>query len=259
MEFKSKIVIPAIIMFSLISICITVTSQEKVRVWVHFDVETLYEEHFLAGDPPTRVNVSSDVRFTHSGSYTINRIDTGRGYHYVTIQDFDASGPRALVPNLKVIQSHPCQDGQSLLIGKANKEIPAKLYKAMVSLGIKQSGQDRVRIQFWPVEIDLESMDCSNSQCVNGFGFGGGYDIGEDPGSAVEDEHGYEEVSGYEMLEVDFQLLRDIGAGGGEIPLTIPISVNKTHNEVHETSTGPVEHVYNFRVTGWIGTPPADK
>ncbi len=253
MKNKPKTIIPAILFCSLIFICISATPQDKAEVWVHMNVEALYEEHFLAGDPPKRVNTTSDIRFTHSGSYTINRI----GSHYMVVQNFDASGPRALVPGLKVIQSHPCQDGQSLLIGRAEKEIPAELYKAKVSLGAKAAGAGRIGIQFWPVDIDLEGSDCTNSQCLSGFGFTGIYDIGEDPGSAEEDEHGYEEVSGYELLEVDFQLLRDLGAGGGEIPLTIPISINKTHSEVHETSTGPMEYVYNFRVTGWIGAPTA--
>ncbi|MCA1757937.1 MAG: hypothetical protein LC649_10820 [Bacteroidales bacterium] len=255
MKNKQKTIIPAILFCSLIFISISATSQDKADVWVHLNVEALYEEHFLAGDPPTRVNTSSDIRFTHSGLYTINRI----GSHYMVVQNFDASGPRALVPGLKVIQTHPCQDGQSLLIGRAEKEIPAELYKIKVSLGAKAEGEDRVGIHFWPVEIDLEGSDCKNSQCVNGFGFTGIYDIGEDPGSAEEDEDGYEDISGYELLTVDFKLLRDIGTGGGEIPLTIPISINKTHSEVHETSTGPVEHVYNFSVTGWIGAPAAGK
>ena len=260
MKYKLKVVIHAIItLFFLSSICITLTAQDKTEVWVHLDVESLYEQHFLAGDPPTRVNVSSNVSFTQSGSYTINRIKTGRDYIYMAVQDFGASGPRERVPNLRVIQSHPCMDGQSLLIGRAEKEIPAQIYKARVTLDIKPSGQDKVRIRFFPVELDLEGLDCSNPQCLSGFGFTGVYDIGEDPESVVEDEHGYEEIYGYELMEIDFQLLQDIGAGGGEIPLTIPISVYKTYSEVHETPTGPMEDVYNFRVTGWIGTPPADK
>jgi hypothetical protein len=176
----------------------------------------------------------------------------------MAVQNLDASGPRTLVPTLKVIQTHPCQDGQSLIIGRAEKEIPAELYKVRVALGVKPSGQDRVSIQFWPVEINLEASDCSHAHCVNGFGFNGIYDIGEDPASAVEDEDGYEEISGYELLAVDFQLLRKLGAGG-EIPLTIPISINKAHKEVHDTPTGPVELVYNFRVTGWIGAPTTGK
>jgi hypothetical protein len=259
MKNKPVTVIPAILLCSLIFICLSATSQDKAEVWVHLNVEALYEEYFQAGDPATRVNTSSDISFSHSALYTINRIRLGSNYQYMVVQNFDASGPRALIPSLKVIQSHPCQDGQSLLIGRAEKEIPAELYKANVSLGAKPLGQDRVTIQFWPVEIDLEGSDCSHSQCVNGFGFTATYDIGEDPGSAVEDEDGYEEISGYDLLEVDFQLLRDIGSGGGEIPLTIPISINKTHSEVDETSTGPVELIYNFRVTGWIGAPTAGK
>ena len=261
MKNKPKTVIPAIFFCSLIFICIPATSQDKVEVWVHLNVEALYQEYFLAGDPPTRVNVSSDISFTHSGLYTINRMKMGGDSHYMVAQNPDASGPRALVPNLKVIQSHPCMDGQSLLIGRAEKEIPAELYKRKVSLGAKAAGEDRVCIRFWPIELDLDGSDCSNSQCLSGFGYTGNwnYEIGEDPGSAEEDEHGYEEVLGYELLEVKFQLLQDLGTGGSEIPLTIPISINKTQSEVHETPTGPVEHVYNFRVTGWIGAPTAGK
>ena len=258
MKNNLKTVISALMGYSLIFISISVASQEKAEVWVHMDVEALYEEYFLAGDPPTRVNTSSDISFTHSGLYTINRIG---GSHYMVVQKPDAAGPRALVPNLKVIQSHPCMDGQSLLIGRAEKEIPAELYKRKVSLGAKAAGEDRVCIRFWPIELDLDGSDCSNSQCLSGFGYTGNwnYEIGEDPGSAEEDEHGYEEVLGYELLEVKFQLLQDLGTGGSEIPLTIPISINKTQSEVHETPTGPVEHVYNFRVTGWIGAPTAGK
>ncbi len=257
MKKKLKTAIPAIIFCSLICICYSAISQDKAEVWVHLNVEALYEEHFLAGDPPTRVNTSSDITFTHSGLYTINRINLGRSSQYMAVQNLGESGPRTLIPTLKVIQTHPCQDGQSLLIGRAEKEIPAELYKASVALGVVPAGQDRVSIQFWPVEIDLEASDCSHSQCVNGFGFYGIYDIGEDPGSVVEDEDGYEEISGYELVEVDFQLLRNLGSGNDEIPLTIPVSINKTHNEIHETPTGPVELVYTFRVTGWIGAPKA--
>ncbi len=257
MKNKRKTIIPALLFCYLFFIFISSTSQDKAEVWVHLNVEAVYEEHFLAGESPTRVNTSSDISFTHSALYTINRLKMGKDYLYMAVQNLDATAPRALVPTLKVIQTHPCQDGQSLLIGKAEKEIAAELYKARVTLGVKPAGQDRVSLQFWPVEIDLEGSDCSNSQCVNGFGFNGIYDIGEDPESAVEDEDGYEEISGYELLEIDFQLLRNLGAGSDEIPLTIPININKAHNEVHETPTGPVELVYNFRVTGWIGAPTA--
>jgi len=230
MKAKPKTVIQAIFFCSLILICISATSQDKAEVRIHLNVEAIFEEHFLAGDPPKRVNTTSDISFTHSELYTISRIKTGGNSQYMAVRNLDSSGPRDLVPNLKVIQTHPCQDGQSLLIG-----------------------------QFWPVEIDLEASDCSNSQCVNGFGFNGIYEIGADPESSMEDEDGYEEISGYELLEVDFQLLRNLGTGSGDIPLTIPISIDKAHNEIHETPTGPVELVYNFRVTGWIGAPTAEE
>lgn len=257
MKNRQKTIIPAILFCHLIFSFISATSQDKAEVWIHLNVEAVYEEHFQAGDPPTRVNTSSDISFSHSELYTINRLKTGRGFQYMAVQKLDASGPRAVVPTLKVIQTHPCQDGQSLLIGKAEKEIAAELYKAMVTFGVKPAGQDQVSVQFWPLEIDLEGSDCSNSQCVNGFGFNAIYEIGADPESAEEDEDGYEETSGYELLKVDFQLLRNLGSGSGEIPLTIPISFNKTHNEVHETPTGSVELVYHFRVKGWIGAPTA--
>jgi hypothetical protein len=255
MKTKPKTVIQAILLCSMIFICLSASSQDKANLRIHLNVEALYEEHFLAGHPATRVNTSSDISFTHSALYTINRINMGRGFQYMVVQNFDAAGPRALVPSLKVIQSHPCMDGQSLLIGRAEKEIPAELYKIKVSLEAKAAGGDRIRILFYPVELDLEGSDCSHSQCVNGFGFTATYDIGQDPGSAEEDDNGYEEISGYELLELEFQLLRDMSSGSGEIPLTIPLSINKTHSEVHETPTGPVELVYNFRVTGWIGAP----
>jgi hypothetical protein len=278
---KRKELIRGILFFPLVLFCVVSFSQDNARVWVHMDVHAIYEEHFLAGDPPQRVNISSDITFTHSGMYTINRTEMGSGYHYFSVQDIGTTGHRAMVPSLKVIQTHPCQEGQGFLIGKAEKEIPAELYKAAVSLGIRDAGNNRVKIQFWPVEIYLDASECSNPQCLNGFGFMGLYDIGADPESVMQfddvyadyddyddydDEYDYDdyendyvEITGYDLMEVDFNLLRNMGAGQGDIPLSLPINVNKTHREVHDTPTGPVEHVYTFRVTGWIGTPPSGR
>ncbi len=75
--------------------------------------------------------------------------------------------------------------------------------------------------------------------------------------NASADYEDYEGTTGYDLIELDYSLLRKIAAGGDEVPLTIPISVDKVYEKEETTPTGPVSKVYTFRVEGWIGAVPS--
>ncbi len=258
MKTKLQTVFPAVLfVLSFITFSTVATSQEQAEVWVYLDVTATHEEYFLAGDPPSRVNYSTEIAFTHYGFYMFNRFKVGNGYQYMAIPGRGGSGRTPQVTGISVIQSHPCMDGQSLVIGKETRNIPADILAGTIGLTVKPADKERLSIQLSPVELDAEMLECSNPDCMNGFGFSYGDNVvGLDRASQTEDEYGYEEVSGYDMVSVDFSLLQEIAAGTGEIPLTIPISVEKIYRNEEDTPTGPVEKIYTFRVNGWIGAPP---
>ncbi|MFW5760570.1 MAG: hypothetical protein ACOCXH_06290 [Cyclobacteriaceae bacterium] len=124
------------------------------------------------------------------------------------------------------------------------------------TIGIKAMAAEngKVKIQFVPVEIDAEMLDCTNPDCVNGFGFEYGENIvGQNHNLQEEDEDGYMEVLGYDLITVDFKLLQELAANNKELPLTIPVSINQDYRNEESTPTGPEGKICTFRVTGWIG------
>ena len=262
---------PALLfVMTLVIFSTTVTSQDQAEVWIQLNVTALHEEYFLAGDPATRVNYSTDIGFTHYGFYTFSRFSTPTGYQYMALPGRGTTGRTPQVMDISVIQTHPCMDGQSLLIGRETRKIPARILPGTIGLVVKPVGSERIAIQLSPVEIDADMLECSNPDCMNGFGFSYGDNVvGLDRSTYGEDDFDYEdyednddyedieEATGYDLIELDYNLLKKIAAGGGEIPLTIPISVDKVYEKEEDTPTGPVSTVYTFRVEGWIGAVPA--
>jgi hypothetical protein len=233
--------------------------KDQAVVWVQFDVSAVHEEYFRAGDPEVTVNITTNIDFTHYGFYTVNRISSGSGFHYLAFPGMDGSPRVPQVMNLVVWQSHPCMDGEGFIIGRESRTIPASVNTATVGLVVEPVGRDRISIQFSPVLIEASMHDCSNPQCLNGFGFGYGDDVvGWDRSVLMEDEYGYEESLGYELVEMEYKLLTEIAAGSGEMALVMPVSINRTFEMEEDTPTGPVRRVYTFRIDGHIGPAPTD-
>lgn len=228
--------------------------QEKAELWVRLDVSATHETYWLAGDPSTRVNTTSEIAFTHFGFYTFNRFIVDENYHYMVTPGRDASGLTPQTESLSVIQSHPCQDGQSLIIGRETRKIPSRIFPGSIGMKAMAAENGKVKLQFVPVEIDAEMLDCTNPDCVNGFGFEYGENIiGQNYTLQEEDEDGYMDVLGYDLITVDFKLLQELATNNKELSLTIPVSINHVYNDEEDTPTGPENKILTFRVTGWIG------
>jgi hypothetical protein len=255
MKKKSLTIKQAVLLIiPVIFFTVAATSQEQAEVWIHLDVESLHEHHFLGGDPPASVSLSTEISFTHSGYYTISAFKVGTHYHYMAIPRQDPPGQKQRLTGLSMVQSHPCMDNQGFLIGNRIRSLPAEVNQSSVAIEIKPAGKERVKIQLYPVEVYAETEECPNPDCLNGFGFS--HIVGQDWESEEEDEYGYIETSGYDLAEVEYMLLKELGTG--EIPLTIPVSVEKIYKVDEDTPTGPESNVYRFRVTGWIGAQPGE-
>ncbi len=211
-----------LLLITLIIFSTTAASQDQAVVWIQLNVTALHEEYFIAGDPSTRVNYSTDIGFTHYGFYTFSRFSTGTGYQYMAFPGRGTSGRVPQIMDLSVVQSHPCMDGQSLLIGKETRKIPAGIRPGTIGLVVKTVGSERIAIQLSPVEIDAEMLECSNPNCMNGFGFSYGdnvvgldrsthseddYDFDYDDYEEFEDYEDYEDyegTTGYDLIELDY-------------------------------------------------------
>lgn len=164
------------------------------------------------------------------------------------------------VSDLSVIQSHPCQDGQSLVIGKKTRNIPASIHTGAIGLSADHAGGDKVQIRLSPIEIEAEMLSCTNPDCVNGFGFEYGENIvGWDREATQMDEYGYEADFGYVLTEIEFKTLREVGAGVGEVELAIPISIERVWSEEEDTPTGPERSVFCFQLEGFFAALPDDE
>ena len=58
---------------------------------------------------------------------------------------------------------------------------------------------------------------------------------------------------GYDLLETDFNHLKKITEDKSDIPLTIPVSIEKVWRDEQDTPTGPESKVFTYRINGWIG------
>lgn len=233
------------------------SDENSAVFWVQLDITATHEHYFNAGDPETTVNFATDIDFTLTGFYTINRVKVGPLTHYLALPGKGASGRPLTVTGLSVIQSHPCQDNQSLLIGRETRNIPASIHAGAIGLSAEPVGRDKVQIRISPIEVETETLSCTNPDCMNGFRLGYGDNVvGWDREATRVDEHGYETDFGYILTEIDFKTLQEVGVGVGDPPLTIPISVQKVWSVESETPTGPERMVYYFNLTGHFGAVP---
>ncbi len=258
MTNKLKVFIPAFVFFFTCFINKNGIAQDEAVVWVQLKVTNVHERHFLAGEPPAKVGYNTETSFTIYGFYTFNQLNVGTTIHYMAYPGMGSSGRMPQVMDLSIIQSHPCQDGQSLVIDKKTAAIPAEIRPGWIRA--ITAGNGRIKLQLEPSEIDAEMLECSNPDCVNGFGFEYGENIiGCDRAASVEDDDGYEEYFGYDLIELEYKLLKEIAAGSGEVLLTIPVSIEKVYNYEEDTPTGPESGIITYRVDGWIGAPPSDE
>lgn len=237
--------------------CSDAESQDEVIVWVQLDVTHIYENQFKLGDPPVTGNFVTEVSFTRYGFYTITRHGDGE---FMALPGMGSSVKMPETLNLGIQQSHPCQDGQSLVIGHASKALNGRVHPASGWIEAKASGKNRLRLHLLPTEItDVDHFECTTQYCNNGFGFSYGMgNIGWDrEASEEEDEYGYVENFGYDLIELDFQLLKDI-AEGGELTLAIPISIHEVYQHDYEDPPGyAAREMITYRVNGVISKVPS--
>jgi hypothetical protein len=254
----------AIVLFGLFSAFIlfshTTFSQDQVVVWMHLDMSATHENYWIAGNPSTTVNSVAEISFKRYGFYTITRIQVGNNIQYMAVPGRNMSGRMPQVTDISVIMSHPCVDGEGSLIGRETRNIPARIEPSSGTLVVSPAANNRLTIHLTPTVIDAEMLECTNPNCQNGFGFEYGENVvGEDRDSSIEDEYGSELVLGYDLLETDFKLLKEIAEGKGDIPLTIPVSIEKVWRDEQDTPTGPESRIFTYRVNGWIGGTPRDE
>jgi len=253
MRNKHLIILPALLVLFPLCVCCGDSLKDDAVFWVQLDVTALHEHHYRAGDPEITVHYATDISFTLYGYYTVTRMKVGPAVQYMALPGKDASGRGLQAINLGVIQSHPCQDGQSLLIGRETRNIPVNIASGDGGLTAEAATRDKVRLRFAPVEIWYEPLDCTNPDCVSGFTFEYGDNVvGWDREATQVDEYGYESDFGYVLTEVDFKTLKEVGAGVGDPALTIPISIDRSWSAQEDTPTGPELKVYTFRVNGFI-------
>ena len=246
-----------LLIFSPILVCCKDSPKDDAVFWMQLDVTATHEHYYKAGDPETTVNYATDISFTLSGYYTITRIKVGSKVNYMALPGMGASGRPLTVTGLSVIQSHPCQDGQSLLIGRETRSIPANIHTGAIGLSAEPAGGDKVRIRLSPIEVEVEPLSCNNPDCHNGFGFEYGDNIvGWDREATEVDEDGYEADLGYVLTEMAFKTLQEVGAGVGELALAIPISIERVWSDEQDTPTGPERRVFYVNVNGSFAAVP---
>lgn len=225
---------------------------DRVEVWVEFDIFYLNEDSFMAGDPPQTVRTTLDISFRRSGVWTFARMKDRFGGGY---RAFPGRLPKTEFPsvsNVAVTASHPCQDGQGFVIGRETVHPASKVHPALGGIELKEARGGRVGIHLTPSQIDVDAVVCSRQDCNAGFA-SGWITIGENPETTVEDEHGYEEVGGYELGVFDWNSLKSV-AKAGELELTLPLAADDVRQEDYEDPPGyPARLLETYRVKGWIG------
>jgi len=238
--------------------CSDAESQDEVVVWVQLDITHIYENQLKLGYPPTTGNFVTEVSFTRYGFYTITRYGDGE---FMALPGMGSPVKMPETLNLSIQQSHPCQDGQSLVIGHASKGLTGRVHPASGWIQANAAGKNRLTLHLLPTEItDVDHFECTTQYCNNGFGFGYGMGtIGWDRDATREDEYGYEEEFGYDLIELDFQLLKDI-AEGGELTLAIPISIQDMYQYDYEDPPGyAAKELVTYRVNGVISRVPSEE
>lgn len=233
--------------------------QEEVTVWVDFEVTSLYEHQFKAGDPPVTVRLTNEVNFSRSDLLTIARLK-GPGQMYRASPSHAMRFPE--VKNLSVRQSHPCQDDQGLLIGREARQLSARVHPASGWIRVEAAGGGKVRLHLLPTIIDnVEHIDCPKENCQNGpFGgdrpFLGWGRIGENPSATTTDENGYETVYGFDIAVIDWSTLKGL-AESSELPLAFPIGVDDVYQNDSQDHLGqPERESVTYQVRGTIGPAP---
>jgi hypothetical protein len=236
-------------------------AQEEVAVWVELEVTSLYENQFKAGDPPVTVRLTNEVSFTRSDVWTIARLKGAREMYHIF--PGRVRGQRMPdVNNLSVRQSHPCQDGQGLLIGRETRQLSARVHPASGWIRVEGAGAGKVRLHLLPTTIDnVEHIDCPKQNCQNGpFGgdrpFLGWGRIGENPSATTTDENGYETVYGFDIAVMEWSTLKGI-AENSELPLAFPINVEDVQQKDYEDPPGyPARETVTYQVRGSISPAP---
>jgi len=254
---KQAILLVLIFSFLWFNSCSDKASHDdEVTVWVQLDVTEIRESRYKIGDPPITGVFTDEINFTRYGFYTFSRSKSG---HFQALPGMASSVKMPETLNLTIQSTHPCQDSQSLVIGgTATRFLNGRVHAASGWIKAMPAGGSRMILHLLPTEImDVDVLRCDIQDCQNGFGFPH-TTIGEDPNATEEDEYGYEIVYGYDLAEVDFNTLKEI-AKGGEIPLTIPISIQDENVEDFEDPPGyPASITIIYRVNGWIGPVPGD-
>ncbi len=239
------------------------SGQDEAIVWVNLDISNLHEEIIVAGDPPVKASITTDINFTIYGFYTLTRQGGGTGYLAMPGRGTSRRMPQVM--GLSIRQSHPCQDDQALIIGRETRTLTSGRVRPGW-IRVEDAGGGRIRLQLTPSDIeDVETVECSRQGCYNLFGvpshIRGLGRIGEDPEASIEDEHGYVEDFGYDLIELDWNTLKEISKGG-ELPLTIPIEIEKSfsqdHTDTWQVGGDPVQEIITYRVRGWIGAQPEE-
>lgn len=231
--------------------CTDAASQDdEVTVYIQLDISSLHEEKYNETG-----NFVTDISLTRYGFYTFTRLNNG-SFQAVPGMSSSVKMPETL--NLAIQQTHPCQDGQSLVIGTASRALNGRVHQASGWIKANSAGGNRMVLHLLPTEIvDYDTLECTNHDCNNGFSLYRLNTIGEDRDAYEEDEDGYQIVYGYDLTEIDFDTLREI-AKGGELPLTIPISIHKTYRlDYPNPSPGDIaQELVTFRVNGFISQVP---
>jgi hypothetical protein len=237
--------------------CTDAASQDdEVTVWVQLDISEITESRYKIGDQPITGVFTDEIHFTRYGFYTFSR---SRSVQFQAMPGMASSVKMPETLNLTIQSTHPCVDSQGLVIGgNASRFLNGRVHPASGWIKAMPAGGSRMVLHLLPTEIlDVDVLECDTQDCQNGFGFS--YTtIGEDPNATEEDEYGYEIVYGYDLTEVDFNTLKEI-AKGGEIPLTIPITIQDINVKDFEDPPGyPASITVTYRVNGWIGPVPGD-
>lgn len=204
---------------------------DELTLWIQLEINNLHEKQFKLEPGPQTVRRTTEISFIRYGFYTFKR--TGSEPDYIFTISPGKTGAQG--DDLSIRQTHPCQDGQSLLIGRETRGLSGRIHPASGGLMAESIGGNRMKLYLMPSRIvDVDTTVCGVNDCGNLFGLMHGENIiGRDLEASEEGELDL----GYVLTELDWNTLESIYEGG-ELTLAIPVEIEKTYTDEYEDPPG---------------------
>ncbi len=226
---------------------------EQLELWIELEISYLKENTFQAGYPSQTVRSNLEISFRRAGAWTFARLKPAHGGGWRAFPGRPGRPEFPVVDKLAVTAGHPCQDGEGMLIGRRQVHPGARVHPALGEIWLESAPGGRVRVVLMPSQVDVDHLECPREYCNAGF-FGGSLKIGENPAASREDRHGYQHVGGYELGVFAWDSFKAL-AGGGELPLALPLEAADELTENYQDPPGfPAAMTSTYRVRGTIST-----